>query len=250
VNATVADAAVATTVARRGGKRRPIRNHWSHDVQRRRSQPNVQAASSLTAARDLEAGQGPQGAPATWAAQAGAAQPEAAQAGPARPRAARPGPEAAPAGGPGQQPTRGRLSRQAARPPQPQVQAPRQGQGQGRGTAYLRLVADHGRVIDSARALAWPVRDEGGVPPDAGPGDGTSEPGRRARPARREDGSTRPGERRGNRHARRPASRPVAGGGPVRLTRRGRLVLTATIVVLIAVASMVAASVAQAAAHP
>jgi hypothetical protein len=105
--------------------------------------------------------------------------------------------------------------------PVPRTSAP----GEGRPN-HLRLVADHGRVIDPAfipREAARPAgpvlkREAGDAPRRAG-----AAPRREAR---------------------------VAGRRPVRLTRRGRLVVTSTIVLLVAVASMVLASAAQAAGHP
>jgi hypothetical protein len=84
---------------------------------------------------------------------------------------------------------------------------------------HLRLVADHGRLV--------------------GPACGWDEVGRRdGAVLHREDGGP----------ARRERQRG-AGEGPVRLTRRGRLVITTAVVVLITVTSMVLASVAQAAPH-
>ena len=81
--------------------------------------------------------------------------------------------------------------------------------------SHLRLVADHGQMVDPDFQPGRPVWVSGTpVPPvPAHPG-------------------------------------AQAGGARMRLTRRGRLVLTAAAVLLIAVASMVLASAVQAAAHP
>jgi hypothetical protein len=124
--------------------------------------------------------------------------------------------------------------------------APRGGRGGRRGQPqarpnHLRLVVDHGRVIDqdlisrpSAR-LAEPVRKS-----EAEPVAKRDEPVAKREAVnapRRAAAAPRPGER-------------VPGRRPVRLTRRGRLVVTSAVVLLIAVASMVLAGAAQAAGHP
>ena len=81
-----------------------------------------------------------------------------------------------------------------------------------RTPGHLRLVADHGRMVDPEFSPGPPVWVSGTAVP-AHPG-------------------------------------MPAGRVRMRLTRRGRLVLTSTVVLLIAVASMVLASAVQAAAHP
>jgi hypothetical protein len=86
-----------------------------------------------------------------------------------------------------------------------------------RRPGHLRLVADHGRMVDPDFSPGRPVWVSGtwvsgtAVPAHAG---------------------------------------AQAGRVRVRLTRRGRLVLTSTAVLLIGVASMVLASAVHAAAHP
>jgi hypothetical protein len=96
-----------------------------------------------------------------------------------------------------------------------------------RRPSHLRLVADHGRIVDPDFQPGRPVWVNG-VPVRANRGEGA---------VRHTNGQ-------------RGAARARAGRTPARLTRRGRLVLTSGIVLLIAVASMVLASAAQAAVHP
>ncbi len=111
--------------------------------------------------------------------------------------------------------------------------------GEGRPN-HLRLVADHGRVIDPAFIPREAARPAGPVlkrEAEDAPRRAETAPRREARAA-------------GHGQARTGRERAAAGRRPVRLTRRGRLVVTSTIVLLIAVASMVLASAAQAAGHP
>ena len=145
------------TVAERGGRARPIRNHGSQDARRRRSRPNPWTPATSTRPKV-----------------------------PVKPTAS------------------------GARRPN-----------------HLKLVADHGRMVDPAFRPGRPVWVSG-VPVRAA---GEDEAVRRVKGV--------------------PGPAPAAAGRKrVRLTRRGRLVLTSGIVLLIAVASMVAASAAQAAIHP
>jgi hypothetical protein len=103
------------------------------------------------------------------------------------------------------------------RPPQPSP----------RTSGHLRLVADHGRMVDPDFSPGRPVWVSGmGVSSTGASGTGLSST---AVPA----------------HA-----GAQAGRVRMRLTRRGRLVFTTAVVLLIAVASMVLASAVQAAAHP
>jgi hypothetical protein len=106
--------------------------------------------------------------------------------------------------------------------PKPLRSAPRTGTSSEGRPNHLRLVVDHGRVIDPAF-----VPRQGARPAESVPNRGAGDVPRRV-------GAT-PGP---------------AGRRRVRLTRRGRLVVTSTIVLLIAAASMVLASAAQAAGHP
>ncbi|HTU74181.1 MAG TPA: hypothetical protein VMG38_11750 [Trebonia sp.] len=109
--------------------------------------------------------------------------------------------------------------------------------------SHLRLIADHGRLVhpvfesSADRADGRPVLNEGNGQPgrrEAGAGpvraDRERQAARRTRPA-----GPRPGQ--------------PGGQGRLRLTRRGRLAITSTVVVLIAVLSMVLASTAEAAIH-
>jgi hypothetical protein len=116
--------------------------------------------------------------------------------------------------------------------PVPKAGAP----GEGRRN-HLRLVADHGRVIDPAFIPRQGATPGGPVPKREG-----KDAPQRVTPPR---GEAQPGGRRTA--GRRPAA---SGRRPVRLTRRGRLVVTSTIVLLIAIACMAVASAAQAAGHP
>jgi hypothetical protein len=133
--------------------------------------------------------------------------------------------------------------------------APRVGRPGGVRPSHLRLVADHGRVIDPAlipRQAARPAGSvTGGEARDALRGVGAA-PRREARAAGQGQGwpSHGPAGRGRASRARADERREVAGRRPVRLTRRGRLVVTSTIVLLIAIASMVLAGAAQAAGHP
>jgi hypothetical protein len=144
---------------------------------------------------------------------------------------------------------------------------------------YLQLVADHGRLVDPAfvpREPIWVARGQvgaGQLPhvrrslaagrpeatssdgprPPAGPPEATARPAGEASPAS-------PAPRRQGASGQEPARRPVAakpvprGRAPLRLTRRGRLAITSTVVVLIAAGSMAAsmavAGTARAGAHP
>ncbi len=154
--------------------------------------------------------------------------------------------------------------------PAPKAGAP----GEGRRN-HLRLVADHGRVIDPA-FLPQQAATPGEPVPNREAGDAPrpvmTAPRREARTAgqgQRQAGRERAAEegagreraagerahleRAAERQARRGRAeeqRAAAGRRPVRLTRRGRLVVTSTIVLLIAIASMALASAAQAAGHP
>jgi hypothetical protein len=135
--------------------------------------------------------------------------------------------------------------------------APGAGPSGGGRPNHLRLVADHGRVIDPAFIPRQSARPTGSVPNEAAgnaaragaaaPRAGAAAPQREARAAVRGQGLTGRGRASRGRAARR---REVTGRRPVRLTRRGRFVITSMIVLLIAVASMVLASAAQAAGHP
>jgi hypothetical protein len=81
-----------------------------------------------------------------------------------------------------------------------------------RRPSHIRLVTDHGRMVDPDFRPGRPLWVSGFAVPARGDGE--------------------------------------AGRMRMRLTRRGRLVLTSTAVLLIAVASMVLASAFQAAGHP
>ncbi len=123
---------------------------------------------------------------------------------------------------------------------------------------YLELVADHGRLVNPVfvpREPIWVAR----VPAGSGQAgvravdSGRLPAGRPPSAAGRRDGAAR------GREAARPAAgrRGTAGqepAGQVRLTRRGRLVITSAVVVLIAAGSMGAsvavAGAAGAMAHP
>jgi hypothetical protein len=236
---------VNATVAERGGRARAIRNHAQRDVRHARRQANPRAQANRRTQANL--------------------------------------------------PTQANL-----RTPSP---APRAAAPGGRRPNHLRLVADHGRVIDpvfirreAARpAGSVPNREAGDAPwrpgtvprreartavqaqvrasrerggraagqgriPEqpgraAGQGRIPEQPGRAAgqgripeQPGRGADRERVSRERAGRQRAR--ERREVAGRRPVRLTRRGRLVVTSTVVLLIAIASMVLASAAQAAGHP
>ena len=110
----------------------------------------------------------------------------------------------------------------------------------GRNT-HLQLVTDHGRLVNPgfvAGEAVWvtgrAVRNEVG-----------QRPGGRAEPGVRRDGGAERGPAGGPRPSAEAVRRLGDGGRrPVRLTRRGRLVLASAIVVLIAVLAMVLASVA------
>ena len=134
---------------------------------------------------------------------------------------------------------------------------------------HLRLVVDHGRVVDPAVMPGMPVRvgdaavmdrgteesprrtgagslrgtgtlrGTGALRGTAGLGSGV----RGAETSRRHGYARRAAAARDEREWRAP-------GGRVRLTRRGRLVITSTMVVLIAVAFMVLASAVQVTVHP
>jgi hypothetical protein len=164
------------------------------------------------------------------------------QANPRTPRQQLPGPRAAAA------PRASAMTQRAtaSRPPREtpagtalRAGAGPQGSARHQRPAHLRLVADHGRLVH-------PVFESGAGRPGGGLvlAGGNGEPARRDRdqgrvsqaPARR----TRPG-----------GARPDRTGAHdrLRLTRRGRLVITSTLVLLIAVVSMVLASTADAVVH-
>jgi len=97
--------------------------------------------------------------------------------------------------------------------------------------APLRLVADGGRLVPEASAQrSIPVRTDAAHKPDA---------------ARKPDAAHKPHTAREPEKARKPDTART----PVRLTRRGRLVLTATGVLAIGAVSMVLAGAAQATGH-
>jgi hypothetical protein len=98
------------------------------------------------------------------------------------------------------------------RRPQPNPRTPR--------PSHLRLVADHGQMVDPDFQPGRPVWVSGTW------ASGTAVPAHPAHPG------------------------APAGRARMRLTRRGRLMLTSAAVLLIGVASMVLASAIQAAAHP
>ena len=126
---------------------------------------------------------------------------------------------------------------------------------------YLQLVADHGRLVDPAfvpREPIWVARGQLGAGqltqlrslPAAGRPAAVGRPAGEAWPGPRRQGAS------GQEPARRPLNAKAAprGRAPLRLTRRGRLAITSTIVVLIAAGSMAAsmaiAGTARAGAHP
>ena len=103
--------------------------------------------------------------------------------------------------------------------------------------APLRLVADGGCLVPEASAQrSIPVRTDAARRPDAARKPGT---------ARQQDTARKPDTVREPEKAR----KPDAARTPVRLTRRGRLVLTATGVLAIGAVSMVLAAAAQATGH-
>lgn len=133
--------------------------------------------------------------------------------------------------------------------------APRVGGPGGRRPGHLRLVADHGRVIDPAfipRQAARPAGSVTGREARDAPRRAGAAPRREARVSGQGQGRPSHGRASRARASQGPANerREVAGRRPVRLTRRGRLVVTSAIVLLIAIASMVLAGAAQAAGHP
>jgi hypothetical protein len=126
---------------------------------------------------------------------------------------------------------------------------------------YLQLVADHGRLVDSAfvpREPIWVARQQVGASQlahgrrslAAGRPEAVARPAGKASPAPRRQGVS------GQESARRPVDAKPAPRRrpPLRLTRRGRLAITSTVVVLIAAGSMAAsmavAGTARAGAHP
>jgi hypothetical protein len=104
---------------------------------------------------------------------------------------------------------------------------------------HLRLVADHGRLVH-------PVFESGAGRRGEGPvlNGGNGEPARR-------DGGTGRGSQVAARRTRPDGARSDRAGaqGRLRLTRRGRLMITSTVVLLVAVVSMVLASTAEAVVH-
>jgi hypothetical protein len=248
---------VNATVAERGGRARAIRNQGPRETQHRRSQTNPRAphqqipGPQATAARRARATS--QGDAARRSNTAGPTE-SALQPG-ARPRrAVRHQPASGGAVGP--QPGAG-----PDVSPVPTARALR--------PAHLRLVADHGRLVQPVFESVPVIRGGGTVS-----NEGSGRPGRRDQGARRvaasrdgqrARGRRAPARREGQRTAtprgpaRRAAARPehpaeggqgnAGGPGRLRLTRRGRLLMTSTIIVLIAVASMVLASTADAAVH-
>ena len=126
---------------------------------------------------------------------------------------------------------------------------------------YLQLVADHGRLVDPAfvpREPVWVARGQVGAGqlPHVRRSLAVSRPEAVARPA----GEASPAPRRKGPPGQEPASRPLGakavprGRAPLRLTRRGRLAITSTVVILVAAGSMAAsmaiAGTARAGAHP
>lgn len=231
------------TVAERGGRARAIRNQGPRETQHRRSQTNPRAphqqipGPQATAARRARATSQGDAArrsntagPTESALQPGARPRRAVRHQPASGGAVGPQPGAGPDVSPG--PTA-----RALRP------------------AHLRLVADHGRLVQPVFESVPVIRGGGTVS-----NEGSGRPGRRDQGARRVAAS-RDGQRTATPRgpARRAAARPehpaeggqgnAGGPGRLRLTRRGRLLMTSTIIVLIAVASMVLASTADAAVH-
>jgi hypothetical protein len=164
------------------------------------------------------------------------------QTNPRTPRQQLPGPPAAAA------PRASAMSQRATAPRPPretpaetalQAGAGPHGSARHQRPAHLRLVADHGRLVH-------PVFESGA----GGRGGGPVLTGGNGEPARRD---RNPG--RGCQAA--PRRTPPGGARPdragahdrLRLTRRGRLVITSTLVLLVAVVSMVLASTADAVVH-
>lgn len=197
------------TVAERSGRARAIRNQGPRETQRRRSQTNPRAPYP------------PIPGPRATAAQLASAISRGVKAPQSN--------TAAPAG-----------TAIASR-----LAAPATGRAGQRRPAHLRLVADHGRLVhpvfESAAEgrSAEPVLNEG----SGGQARRDTDAGR-ARPER--EGQRAMASRGRAAGARR---RPARRQDRVRLTRRGRLLITSTVIVLIAVASMVLASTADAAIH-
>jgi hypothetical protein len=112
----------------------------------------------------------------------------------------------------------------------------------GQRPAHLRLVSDHGRMIDPGFTPGRPVWVTGVSVSNTGKG----EPGQRAeaRPRREAEAAGRGGREPG---AVRRDARAASRGGrrSVRLTRRGRFLVSSTLILLIAVASMVLAGAAH-----
>lgn len=99
-------------------------------------------------------------------------------------------------------------------------------------SSHLRLVTLHGRLVDPGFLPVEPVWVAGRIVRN----EGAPQPGRRAAAGRRDAAAAR--------RAGAQAGNGAARGTGVRLTRRGRLVITAALIMLIAVASMVASMVA------
>ena len=179
------------TVAERGGRARAIRNQGPRQSQRRRSQPNPRTAHRQLPGQPATAVPSPNGMSRSSAAPGQAWE--------------------TPAG----------TALRAA--PAPGTHAP--GGAPHQRSPHLRLVADHGRLLD-------PVFESSARRPGEKP-------------------STPPEDQAAARRARPVATRPdrPRGQGRLRLTRRGRLALTSTVVLVVAVVSMVLASTAQAVVH-